>query len=516
MTEALLAFLATLAGLGDSWASQRLEALYTSGGSEIRKKFLALGFEMGSTEMLSISANHLLEVPISEIRLLMAGRWRRELTHSLSLPGVPDWFCRITTAIESHRVVDEQSHPSADLGIVRIGLHVSRIGENEIWDSMDVTGIPADHWISKVHQFSSSPSTASLAAAASAVDEAGANLRLDSPLFPWPVAAALQSLDSGTVTHEDLSKPSIVGDLQAWRSIEASWTGILGFKELTGDLADSIQGSHSFLPYAAASGRFVGNWSDESSSQWISTPCDAISECRSNVSRAGLAHLILTVAVHGRRHDKVPKEEIQYLKTLTEYSLAHEGSAELGWLSRLKSLDDETVLWLDHVGKKAAGRIWLFRAPAAAFRAWVSDFSLTGLGAILCSADLSSLNRTAQGKVRREWKDVRAGIISDARRCALASLAISSFAPCADMDDWRDRLSALAGGVRVGAFQPDEVVGQIHLSHDPLQQKLILAFLDSLDGADGLKYDVWERAYERLVSDQISVLTNIDFASTRV
>ncbi|MFD5436608.1 NACHT domain-containing protein [Kitasatospora sp. NPDC127067] len=515
-TEALLAFLATLAGLGDPWAMQCLVGLYNSGTAEIRRKFLALGFEMGSAEMLRISAEHLLEIPISDIRLLMSGRWRRELRHSFSLPGVPDWFRRIATFVESHRMMDEQSLPSVDIGFLQLGLHVFRIGNNDLWDSMDVSDIPVDHWISRVHQFASQPSTESLAAAVTAVDEAGVDLRFDGAIFPWPVAAALQSLAAGTITREDLSNPSIVGNLKAWRDIEDSWTDRLSIENVTGEFTESISRHLPFLPYAATSGRLIGSWAAKNTSQWISTPCNILSECQNNISRAGLAQLILTVAIHGPVRDKATRSEASHLQRLTEYALACEGTADLGWLSRLKSFDNEVVLWLDQIGREAVGRIWLFHVPPAAFRAWVADFSLTGLGALLCSADLATLNRTAQAKIRREWKAVRSGNGADVRRRALAGLAVSSFARCADMDDWSDRLSALTEGVRDGVFNADSVVSQIHLSHDPLQQKLLLTFLDSLDDFGATSYNTWEAAYERLVSDQFSVLTNIDFTSARI
>ncbi|MFI9320445.1 NACHT domain-containing protein [Kitasatospora aureofaciens] len=514
-TEALLAFLATLAGLGDSWAFQCLVDLYGSGSAETRRRFLALGFAMGSTEILRISARHLLEVPISDIRMLMSGRWRRELRYSFSLPGVPDWFHRIVTFVESHHKMDEQSLPSVDLGFMRLGLHAFRIGDNDLWDSMDVSDIPVNHWISRVYRFSSEPTTETLASAVTAVDEAGVDLRFDGAMFPWPITAALQSLAAGTITREDLSNPSIIGTLETWRHIEDSWTGHLGIEDITGDFAESIKRRLPFLPYAASSGRLIGHWAAKSNSQWISAPCDVISECQNNVSRTGLAQLILTIAIHGPARDKIAQSEARYLQKLTEYALACGGSADLGWLSRLKSFDDKIVLWLDQIGKEAAGRIWLFHVPPAAFRAWVADFSLTGLGTLLCSADLDALNGTAQNKIRREWKAARAGRILDVRRRALASLAISSFACCADMDDWSDRLAALTEGVRFGVFNADAVVSQIHLSHDPLQQKLLLAFLDSLGDSDGINYNIWEAAYERLVSDQFSVLTNIDFASAR-
>ncbi|TWG00045.1 hypothetical protein FHX73_113911 [Kitasatospora viridis] len=517
-SEALLAFLATLAGLGDSWALDRLQRIYDGSGNEIRRKYLALGFEMNSTVLLSISATHLLTIQISDISRLAAGRWKRDSGRRLSLSGLPDWFRRIVGFVE-HSHDNSESAPYIVLGSTRVALGLQLLGGSSLWKAMDIDGIPDGHWISMVHRFSSDPSTLALAAAVSAIERAGVDMRYDVPMFPWPIGAALHGIATGVLNHDDLAESTVVGSVEDWLRNESSWIGEVDLKAVTGEFPACLPGADSFLPLSSAVARFLDGPTLEDVKQWIPGGLDAISACSDNMHRAYLAHIVMTAVFHGSMfsRSRLPRnvwgeEEVRCLQQLSEFALAWRGRADLRWVSKLKTVDGNLINWLDQIGREWAGNVWVYRPPAAVSRAWVSDFSMTGLGVLVSFSSLDSLPKTALAKVRREWKAVRRGEITDARRRGLAALAVSSFDPCVDLGDLNDRLSSLVDGVRAGAFDVDAAIEQMQLAHDPLQHKLLLEFLDALDEVG---YETWESAYEHLVSDQTSVLTSIDFASVR-
>ncbi|GGV04364.1 hypothetical protein GCM10010495_15120 [Kitasatospora herbaricolor] len=512
VTESLLTFLSTMATIDSDWAVGTLKRAYASSTAETRSNFIEIGFKMGSGHMLGIAMSDLLDLRIPEMLRVCLGRSFRDYSTSPEIRQIPPWFNRLRGFLFEGYQHSSGTASVLDLGVAQLSVEVPRHDEHPLWKDIDLSGIPEESWISKTRDFAKEPSVAALASALAAIRASGASANdMMLRIFPWPIAAALQDVESGQASEGDINK-GLLGDHECWQKIENSWVGIMDCRHATSGFRESVKHGAPYLPYLASPVGFIDRLNPKRrSSSALKNLSDALSACGSGYSRSHLAFVALMAVRHGLAGNPLNDDDVVYLKNISEISNDLNEFVDIGWIARVKNPSANLIAWLDQFIKKCGRPIPYVNSHIT--RAWVADFTLTGLGALVCESDLTSLAKRAQGKIKKEWSTVRSSQEVGADRRMFACVAVGSFFPPSDRRDFDDRLAALVNGIEAGVARPDMVISQINLMHDVMQQKLLLAFLDRVEEVD---YETRKTAFDRLVADQTSMLTKIDFSAMRV
>jgi hypothetical protein len=405
--------------------------------------------------------------------------------------------------------------PSLIIGNDRAAFTIPRIGDHPIWGEIDLDSVPSDHWMVAIKAFIGDPTPATLQVAVIATEAAGAEPFWGSYFLPWPVAAVLQDLLEGAISHEFLGDPSFVGDQDSWRRIEASWQKPVHWGDLADSFVASIRDGVPFVPITASTGRsyepLAHGRSRSKQSEYLGEILRHLSTRPSSCIRAQVAQIVIS-SLRGHDKNEFGEDEVVVLKSITEIALEGPGPVDLLWLGRIKSHVKGLGPWLDRVLRNRAGQIWMPQVPPQVFQEWVTDFSQVELGLALCDVDPSSIPKGARNAIFREWRRIKNDSSIDARhRCAVCLMA-SSLESCKDEKDVKSRVEVLAAAVKAGLLRPNIVVIQLHLSHESIQQKFLLGFLDALPGVD---YEVAEIAMDRLVADATSLQMEVNFGAMR-
>ncbi|WEB40624.1 hypothetical protein MOV08_15930 [Streptomyces yunnanensis] len=511
VTESLLTFLGARCEVGDTWASQRLHRIREMADVETRRKLLELGFEMNYTSLLELSARDLLDVPSSQISRLCNFGWRRRQSTRLSPVKNPDWFNEVVAIFDGART-EGPYVTSLATGFVQFGFASDGYAGDERWARADFTEVPKTHWIRKVQDFARDPSTGSLGAAVAACIESESSAWQSSYALPWPIGAVLQDLVDDQISIDRIADPQYVGDPERWRAIEDSWGPTISWEQATVGFHQSIRDDLPFFPIGCSAVRFADRRRRDTVSQrLLASTCEELARCPENTSRAFLAELVLA-AITGfvSNRDGWTPSEVRHLRQMTEYSLYKSDRADLDWVHNIRSVDEDFLDWIDSIEREKPRRILAHGGSRVLVREWTKDFRRSGLGAILCKTRSLKLTKAAMNKIAKEWRRVAGHAEVDIHHRATVCLALSWCAPPADEADYNRRLETLREGVLEGVFAEDHVVELIGLFHNPLQQKLLLTLLDELKIQNSA---ILESAFERLVADQMSVPTKVEYSA---
>ncbi|MFE7675643.1 NACHT domain-containing protein [Streptomyces albidoflavus] len=513
-SESVLVFLARLSATGDAWAKSKLESIYAEMEDRTKDKVLRLAFEFSSRELLSIAAERFLEAPIYHLPAMLSARWRRPYSRPLQLKTNP--AC-IATFIDFYEQPSYQEQVTASVLLGssgRITCSLSQLDDHPIWRAIDLSGVRTGHWMRAVKHFHDDPSAENLKRAVIAVEEAGFEKFWVGSFFPWPIVSALHGIRDEEISRESLDDPTQVGDVTVWRRIESSWQEPIPLERLAKSFSESVREGLPYIPIEANAGRSV----EPAVHGRRTLGNDRLAEISSALSSSPkymgpyTAQMLLQ---HGRVSHSMGfgLKNVEVYKKLSDLAMEGPGHVDLNWLARARRLPKGTGQWLNSILKdRPLDSVWLPQAPAVLYRDWVKDFTQTHLGIILCTADAIPHNRVIHAALRREWNKIAHDSTIDIRHRAAVCLAVSSFEPSKDEEDCSARVAVLAESVEAKLLDPVYVAMKIHLSHNPLQQRLLFGFLDALPN---LEYEVWEVAMERLVADETSVLTKIDFATMR-
>ncbi|MFI0990039.1 NACHT domain-containing protein [Streptomyces exfoliatus] len=513
-SDTLLTFLAMLGAKGESWASEILAHTYRGLDVVAKDRVLRLGFEAASPELVDLSSDRLLEVPIRQIPVILSARWRRPYSRPLRGEITPTWIANLEAVYEAS---GQEDHPSPSIVIAdsRFTCSIPKIGNHPIWRDIDLDGIPGDHWMRSVKKFHDSPSPASLRESCIAVEKAGFELfRGSGAIVPWPIVAALQDVQGGMSSRDLIGERSTTGDLDAWRRIEDSWQSAISIDQIAPSFTLSVRDGLPFVPVLASVMRTVDPLSEGRHSGALSGKgeeiCEHLSHAPSLVRALAAQCLVSNVSMY----DSSPLEtvEIDWLKKLSKMALESPIIVHLSWLSRARKSPVGIGAWLNEALRESSGTVWVPHVPGSVFREWVKDFSQVELGLALCTSELGAIPSVARSAILREWKRVANDASIDIRHRGAVCLIVSSLGACRNEEDYAARASVLAQMARSGIVDPAFVAMQIYLSHDAIQQKLIFSFLDGLPEID---HEVWELAMERLVADETSVPTKVDFSGMR-
>ncbi|WP_262064489.1 NACHT domain-containing protein [Streptomyces sp. STR69] len=513
VSDSLLIFLARLSARGDAWAKVTLDAVYASMDDAAQDRALRLAFEVSSSELLNVAAERLLDVPLQDLPAILSARWRRPYSRSLQVDAGPEWITNFIAVYESP-AYHANITPSLIVGGSRIDCSISRVGDHLVWRDINLAEVPAAHWMHAVKTFNDEPSPASLKKAAISVNAAGFGFTSGASFLPWPIVAVLQDVRYGDIPEDSLVDSSYVGDLEAWRQIEESWQEPISIDRLARSFSQSVRDQLPFLPLAAAVGRS------------FDTPAGIVRNGFTDIHLAEMVQLISTSPDYVRSYiaqltvsnarvfdrGQVGLVEVESLKKLSEIAMEGSGHVDLTWLARARKVPNGIGMWLDGALVGSAGAVWMPHVPSAIYREWVKDFSQVELGLFLCTADASGIPKGVRSAISREWKKIKSDASVDIRRRSAVCFVVSSLEPCIDEADYSARIETLTESVKAGLVDPEYVAMQIYLSHDVVQQRLIFSFLDAFPELD---HDVWEVAIERLVADETSVPTRIDFSAMK-
>ncbi|MFI2204353.1 NACHT domain-containing protein [Streptomyces sp. NPDC020192] len=510
VTESLLLFLARLISKGHPWAKDHLDALYRRMDEVARDQLLWLAFEMSAPELLSVAGDRMLDVPIRELPEILTARYRRPYSRPMQLVNGPAWVQRLLTTSEQGPQLDPNLSPVLSVGSSSLTCEIPKLGEHDLWQGIDLSGVSDNHWLRVVKSFVDAPSPVSLKEAVIAVEAAKCELYRGTSFLPWPVVAALHDLVSGEVSRESLGDPAYLGSLDSWRAIESFWQEPISINDLAPSFSVAVRDSLPYYPLAAASARSFDSPTDRAPSSLASIYLSellTLLKSSPKYVQAGIAQM----AVSGLRiHDKAPleAEEVEAMKGLTVMALEAAGHVDLTWLARARRLGEGAAAWLNRAVATGSANVWMPHVPRDIWRDWVSDPTKNELGRALCAADVTSAPKSVQGAISREWKRISADSSVDISRRGAICLLVSSFEPCSGEEDLTRRVEVLVQAAQMGIFDPAFVAMRVALSHDPLQQRLILGVLDALPG---IEHDIWELAMDRLVADETSLPTRIDF-----
>ncbi|MFJ4281131.1 NACHT domain-containing protein [Streptomyces massasporeus] len=512
-TDTILVFLASLIARGDAWAKSTLDSVYARMDEAGQGRVLRLAFEVSSSELLNVAGERLLDVPVRSLPSVLSARWRRPYTRPLEIDTAPKWIANFIAAYE-HPVSSRGVSPSLVVGDSRITCSIASFRDHPIWRDIDLDGVPSSHWMHAVKQFHDDPSAGSLKEAALSVDEAGFELLWGSSFLPWPIVAALQDVTYGVTSKDTIGDPSRVGEVGDWQRIEATWQEPISIDRLGQSFATSIREQLPFLPLAATLARSFDPPLESRGKRPGVGHLFQIVQLLATSPRYVKEHVAQLAVANARVFDRgqLGGEEIECLKRLSEIALEGPGHVDLTWLARARKLPVGMGGWLNGVLRESAGSVWMPHVPPAVYQEWVKDFSQMELGLALCVADVGSIHGRVRSAILREWKRIAADASVDIRHRAAVCLVVSSYEPCRDERDYSARVEVLTGAVKAGLIEPEYIAMQLYLSHDVVQQRLMFSFLDALPELD---HDVWEVAIERLVSDETSVPTKIDFSAMR-
>jgi hypothetical protein len=513
VSETLLVFLARLVSQGDQWAQGRLESIYSKMDPDARDKLLRLTFEMSSTALLEVTAERLLDTPIRDLPVILSSRWKRP-SRPLELGDSPDWLRRLVGLWDHSGYIDHNLSPSVVIGNGRLLCEIPKIGDHFVWNELDLTGVRPGHWMHAVKEFSLKPSPQSLRNAVLAVDAAGCEPVKGAVFLPWTVAAALRDMAGGIIPRERLEDPEYIGTLESWRRIEADWRRPVLLENLAPSFTVAVRESLPYFPIAACTVRTfdspIDSDSKEAAIEYLSELARILPSSPDYV-RATIAQLAIGNArIHHR--STVRHVEFTVFKNLSSLALSGAGHVDLSWLARVRSAVEGTGAWLDQELKKGSASAWLPVVPSSIWREWLADPSLTHLGSALCAVDIHSCPKFVRNRISQEWKRVAADDSISIHHRGTVCLLVSRFEPCKSEEDYTKRVEVLSAAAIEGIFNPRLAVMHIHLSHEPIQQRLILGFLDALPDVE---YETWELAMERLVGDDTSLPTSIDFNAMR-
>ncbi|MFF0286209.1 NACHT domain-containing protein [Streptomyces sp. NPDC005262] len=512
-SESLLVFLARLAARGDAWAKTTLDAVYAGMDKAAQVSVMRLAFEVSSPKLLSVAAERLLDVPIWDLPAILSARWRRPYSRPLHIDSGPEWVTNFITAYEQP-AFHEHFSASLVVGGSRVTCHIPKLRDHQIWRDINLSEVRADHWMHAVKRFNDEPSAVALAQSALAVDAAGFDLVWGSSFLPWPIVAVLQDVKDGLLSRDSLGDDSCVGEFDDWQRIESSWQEPILIDRLAQSFTASIRDCLPFIPLAASIGRSFDPPAQSGRRLVPGAHLAEILQCLSAAPgyvRSDVAQLIIGSA-HAFDGVMAEKETIASLKGISEIALKGRAHVDLSWLSRARRLPDGIGAWLNQALRTTSGSAWLPHVPPSVFREWAKDFSQVELGLALCTVEAGALPRGLRVAFSREWKKVARDASIDIRHRGAICLVVSSFEPCRDEEDYFARVEVLTTAVKARALDPEYIAMQIHLSHDAIQQRFLFGFLDA---SPELHYEVWEVAMERLVADETSVPTKIDFSSMR-
>ncbi|WP_329350519.1 hypothetical protein OG226_29285 [Streptomyces sp. NBC_01261] len=512
-SENLLIFLADLTARGDAWAKTTLDTIYAGMDKRAQGRVLGLAFEVSSPELLSVSAERLLDVPIQDLPMFLAARWRRPYSRPLQINAGPTWVSNFISAYE-HPSNQGTISPSLVVGGSRLTCNISSFEDHQVWRDIDLNEVPVDHWMHAVKRFHDEPSTTSLKEAAISVNVSGFETLWSNWFLPWPIFAALQDVAYEVTPRDSLGDPSQVGDADIWRQIEASWQEPIPLERLGQSFNLSVRGQLPYLPLSASLGRSFDPPSASGrkgvTSGYLADMALLLSASPRYV-RSQIAQLTVSAARVLDR-GQVGIAEVESLMRLSEIAMAGLGHVDLSWLTRARKLPKGTGAWLNQALGDNPRSVWMPHAPSTIYREWVNDFSQVELGLALCTSELSAISKGDRGVISREWRKISNSASVDIRHRSAVCLIVSSFEPCRDDEDFSARIEVLTAAVKAGLLDPEYIAMQILLAHDVVQQRFMFSFLDALPELDR---DVWEVAMDRLVADETSLPTKVDFTAMR-
>ncbi|MEU2962926.1 NACHT domain-containing protein [Streptomyces albidoflavus] len=513
-SESMLVFLARLSASGDEWAREKLGTIYTSMDRVAQDNVLRLAFEASAPDLLSYAADRFLETPISLLPGILSARWRRPYMPYLEFDAGPAWIKAFINFYEQP-VAQEAFPVSLLLGSSRIACSVSRLGDHPIWRHIDLSGVHADHWMHAVKQFNDEPSAEGLSTAVLAVEAAGCDGHYAGSFLPWPVMAAYKDLASGVISRDSLGDSAQVGDAGVWRRIEGLWQESIPASRLARTFSESIRECLPFLPLTAAGGATIGLPVEGGRKTLRDNLLDEISAAVAALPTYLRSYVAQLVIGNGRvvHSGSLSPREVEALKKLTEIAVDGPGPIDIAWLHRPRRYPRGIGAWLNEALKgKHPANFWIPSVPPAMVREWLQDPSQFELGIAICTSDITNQSKASQATLSREWKKIALDESVDLRHKGAVCLAVSTFEPSKNEEDCDKRVEVLAASAKAGLFDPGYVAIRLFLSHDPLQQRLMFRFLDALPDPP---YDVWESAFERLVADETSIPTKIDFSAMR-
>ncbi|MFB7438620.1 NACHT domain-containing protein [Streptomyces mirabilis] len=510
VTESLLVFLAGLMSKGDEWAERTLESIYGDSDERTRRRFLELAFELSSAELLRFSADEFLSVPIGQFQSILSARWRRQFSRPLLIGEGPAWLTKLISFSEQVSLPLDYTS-SVLVGGLRMTFEIPKIGDHPLWADLDLSGVPSGHWMHSVRAFAEDPSPASLMDSVLAVDVAQCEPFKGTSFLPWPIAAALQDMRDGVTPRDQLDSASYVGDLASWRRIEESWQDPMEWSGLAANLKESVRDGADFLPFSANVSRVFDSPPPGGVVHYLDSVLQELSLSPPSRIKSYVADMALSSAsMYHRRSWR--SAETETLKAISELALESASHVDLTWVSGVKRLPPGTGAWLNDILRERHASVWLTVIPPVLFREWIADYSQIELGKALCTGDFGSIPKVMRTALSREWRRIAHDASMDIRRKGAVCLAVSFFEPCRDEADCAARIETLAAASEARVFDPGFVALHVILGHEPLQQKMMLGFIDSLPGID---YDVSEMAMDRLVADEASVPTRIDFPTMR-
>ncbi|MFI7242236.1 NACHT domain-containing protein [Streptomyces qinglanensis] len=512
-SDSLLVFLACLSARGDAWAKTTLNAVYASMDKQAQHRVLRLAFEVSSSELLEMASGPLLDLPIGELPAVLSARWKRPYARPMQIDAGPDWISNFVAAYENP-MPPENLMPSLVISESRVVCSISKFSDHPIWRNINLSGVPDGHWLHAVKEFHDEPSARGLQHAALSLDAAGFELRWGGHFLPWPIVAALQDVMNGVTPRDSLGDRSCVGDAEVWQRTEDQWHEGISIDRLSLNFAESVRHHLPYIPWSASFGRsfdsfFEGGRGDVQEG-YFNEVVQLLSDSPRYVRSYVAQHIIGQARFLIRGH--IERTEIESLKRVTEIAMESPGPVDMAWLSRVRRLPTGIGAWFNEILRVSRGSAWIPHVPPAIFRQWAKDFSQVELGIALCKADISSIPQELLKVFAREWKEIAADTSTDLRRRAAVALVVSALEPCRNEEDYSARIQVLAAAVHKRLLNPEIIAMQIHLSHDITQQRMMFSFLDALPQYD---HEVWEVAMERLVADETSIPTKIDFSAMK-
>ncbi|WP_327274328.1 hypothetical protein OG609_21700 [Streptomyces sp. NBC_01224] len=525
--EGVLCFLAARAAVGDSWAKEKLTRIYDNSSSGEKEEMFDIGVRNELPALLALASQAMIEPDLTiqmalESSILSAHLERETSTSSIL---VPQWASHIASIFSSRARFDANGiHiPLASGGVWSGGLGLACTSVSfpkattilpEAWS----VGFPVEHWLTAVRFFEESPSAETLAGAVRALAPHRADFSVVASGFPWVLQYAL---DKYTVVDDETIadiKAGSLGNLDDWKDLERKWVGLNAIDIMDHTFSGWLLDRTAFLPFQASTPRMLPR--------------------RRAAGKTGRA----TQLSHGEILEaglRIPERgpRVRFLNYALSNFVAHSASREqrrealtpslvrdifspdnlpfynLSWLAGIE-VDDEWLQVLDELGKSCWSRGWVPELPGALVDAWLDDFSLTGLGSLVClQGHRFDLRSEGGRKLHREWELIKRNATAEPIRKGFVAIGYAYSCTPSDMEDAELLLGAISEIIKREKVDYDDVMRNMQLDHLTPSRKVAVGLLE------GFKKELdpfaIQLTYERLVRAQASAPTQISFELMR-
>ncbi|WP_159024897.1 NACHT domain-containing protein [Streptomyces sp. CB01373] len=519
--RAVLDFLGARSSNGDRWCEGKLEELYRSASQDDRKEIYEAGIDVDNPTIVNLASDCLADPKITASSVFRGGvsKWRYASMNARPFPSQA-WVAPLLSYFAHRQVPVQRLHlaPGFRLNIVSVNFRSVEL------DTVMSAGFPAEHWLSKIHNFGQNPSCESLAEVVTSIlpDREKYPERVAS-FFPWIIWYALQfAQEVGELQRAaDLIARGELGGPNDWETLEESWSterlDILFQNTFAGwrterkpfaPLACALHGGSSIRRTAV---HRVGSTQGFD----LGELADLALRIPDNVAREKVCLYIANSVAHGP-YDNSSEFPFtaQQIGKLYE-ALGVEGRFHnFDWLE-VAPLNHEWLSVLDRIGRSLLmGNIWAPDVPDQLRHQWMQNFDAwIGLGVLVLSDPTRDLSPDEKRRINHEWEKVQIHGPSSARHERITAISVLYSRPPQSVDEANSILSHVVQAIVLKEIECAEVLRRAILNHFPPSQEFLLGLLDALwEDLDPYDQVVF---YERIVQLQASAPTRISFERMR-